>query len=371
MRLRLRAGPGEVSALLYGAGLLDALGAEAARLLPAGPCLLLTDRRVGGLHGARALRSLRGAGFRPRVLVLPPGERSKTLASAGRAAGALAAMGADRGTPVVALGGGVVTDLGGFAAAIYARGVPWIAVPTTVLAMADAALGGKTGVDLPEGKNLAGAFHHPLLVLADAEVLATLPARHRRNGLAEVAKMELLAGLRSGLPRVRGLAAAAGGDGTALARAVARAAAAKAALVEEDPRERRGRRILLNLGHTLGHALEAATGWRMLHGEAVSVGMAAAARVAEGRGLVAPGGAARVAEALAGLGLPTVLPAGVPPAHLRRFLRVDKKRAGGALRMVLPREDGEAVVEEVPVASLLESRGPRRRGGGPRPSRPR
>jgi 3-dehydroquinate synthetase len=276
-------------------------------------------------------------------------------------------MGADRSTPVIALGGGVVTDLGGFAAAIYARGVPWVAVPTTVLAMADAAVGGKTGVDLPGGKNLAGAFHHPVLVLADAEVLATLPARHRRNGLAEVAKMELLAGLRAGLPRVRGLAAAAGGDGRALARAVARAAAAKAALVEEDPRERSGRRILLNLGHTLGHALEAATGWRMLHGEAVSVGMAAAARVAEGRGLVAPGGAARVAEALAGLGLPTALPAGVAPARLLRFLRVDKKRAGGELRMVLPREEGEPVVGPVPAASLVGAAEAGRRSPLPSP----
>ena len=347
MRRLLRAGPGAVTALRYGAGLLDTLGAEAARHLPPGPCLLVTDRTVRRLHGPRALASLRGAGFRPAVLVLPPGEGTKTLASAGRVLRALADLGADRGTPVIALGGGVITDLAGFAAAVYARGIPWIAVPTTVLAMADAAVGGKTGVDLPEGKNLAGAFHHPLLVLADARVLATLPARHRRNGLAEAAKTELLAGLRAGLPRVRRLAAAAAGDPAALGRAVARSAAAKADLVAADPRETGGLRVLLNLGHTLGHALEAATGFRMLHGEAVSVGIVAAARLSEGRGLLRPGEAEAVAGALAALGLPVHLPRGVDRRAVMRFTGVDKKRGRGALREVLPRSAAAPVVVEV------------------------
>jgi len=256
-------------------------------------------------------------------------------------------MAADRGTPVLALGGGVVTDLAGFAAAIYARGLPWAAVPTTVLAMADAAVGGKTGVDLPEGKNLAGAFHHPRLVLADPTVLATLPARHRRNGLAEVAKTELLAGFREGLPRVRRLRLAAEGEPGALARAVARSAAAKAAVVEGDPGERAGRRVLLNLGHTVGHAVEAASGWRVLHGEAVSVGLLAAARMAEGRGLLRAGEAAALGEALEALGLPVHLPRGVDPRAVLRFAGVDKKRRGGALREVLPRSAAGPVLVDV------------------------
>jgi 3-dehydroquinate synthase len=267
-------------------------------------------------------------------------------------------MGAGRDTAVVALGGGVVTDLAGFAAAVYARGVPWVAVPTTLLAMADAAVGGKTGVDLPEGKNLVGAFHAPRLVLADPAVLRTLPRRHVRNGLAEIAKMDLLAGLAAGLPRVRRLARAARST-SALAAAAGRAAAAKAALVARDPFERRGVRVLLNLGHTVGHALEAATGYdgRILHGEAVAVGIVAAARVAEGRGLLREGGAGDVADALAALGLPTSLPRGVSARAVLERTALDKKRRGAALRMVLPRSAGRAVVREVPREELAEALG--------------
>jgi 3-dehydroquinate synthetase len=333
---------------------LDGLGARAARAFRPGPCLLVTDRTVGRLYGARAAASLRRAGFAPATAVLPDGERSKTLASAGRLLGILARAGADRDAPVLALGGGVVTDLAGFVAAIYARGVPWAAVPTTLLAMADAAVGGKTGVDLPEGKNLAGAFHAPRFVLSDPELLRTLPRRHVRNGLAEIAKMELLAGLRPGLPRVRRLAAAAGDPGL-LAAAARRSAAAKGALVARDPFERRGVRVLLNLGHTVGHALEAATGCdgRVLHGEAVAVGLVAAARVAEGRGLLRAGEAGALAEALAALGLPVALPRGVTGREVLRFARrADKKRVRGDLRMVLPRSAARAVVRAVPPAEL-------------------
>jgi 3-dehydroquinate synthase len=214
--------------------------------------------------------------------------------------------------------------------------------------MADAAVGGKTGVDLPEGKNLVGAFHVPRLVLADTDVLATLPRRHLRNGLAEIAKMDLLAGVRRGLPRLRRLAAAAG-DRAALGRAAARAAFAKAALVARDPVETRGVRVLLNLGHTVGHALEAATGYdgSVLHGEAVAVGMVVAARIAEGRGLLRPGEEHEVATALASLGLPTSLLRSIPGRTVLARVGTDKKRVGGALRMVLPRSAGWPVVVAV------------------------
>ncbi len=350
LRRALRAGPAGDGVLLYGAGVLDRLGREAVRAVPPGPCVLVSDRTVWRHYGSRASASLRAAGFEPRSVVLPPGEGTKTLASVARVLSALAAARADRETAVVALGGGVVTDLAGFAAAIYARGIPWIAVPTTLLGMADAAVGGKTGIDLPEGKNLAGAFHLARLVLADGETLATLPRRHLRNGLAEIAKMELLDGIRPGLRRLRRLAAiVTEGDRTDLARAAARAAFAKAALVEEDPLERKGRRILLNLGHTVGHALEAATGYdgSVLHGEAVSVGMVVAARVAEGRGLLRVGETEDLARALQALGLPVALPRGCTGREILEFSGVDKKRAGGSMRMVLPRSGGRPVV--VPV----------------------
>jgi len=233
-------------------------------------------------------------------------------------------------------------------AAVWARGAPWIAVPTTLLAMADAAVGGKTGVDLPGGKNLVGAFHAPVLVLADRGLLKTLPARHLRNGTAEIAKMDLLPGLRTGLPRVRRLARAAG-DPVALGAAAARAATAKARIVARDPLERRGERILLNLGHTVGHALEAATGYdgSVLHGEAVSVGIAVAARIAEGRGLLRSGEAAQVASAFEALGLPVSLPGGIGARAILDRVALDKKREGAALRMVLPRSAGRAIVKEV------------------------
>ena len=352
-RVSLDAGPAGRGALVHGEGVLARLGVLAAGVVRPGPCLVMTDRTVSRLHGPAAGRALLRAGFRPRWVVLAPGERSKVLGTVAAILASLARLPADRSTPVFALGGGVVTDLAGFAAALYARGLPWVAVPTTVLAMADAAVGGKTGVDLPEGKNLAGAFHLPVLVASDPAVLATLPARHVRNGLAEVAKMDLLGGIRRGLPRVEALAAAAS-DAGAVGDAAFRAACAKAAVVARDPLDRNGRRALLNLGHTVGHALEAATGFdgSVLHGEAVVVGIAVAARVAEARGLLARGEAGTVAAALASLGLKVALPAGVRTDAVLRRCRVDKKRERGALRMVLPRSRGGAVVVPVSVREL-------------------
>jgi 3-dehydroquinate synthetase len=321
------------------------LGERAARVVRPGPCLLVTDRTVDRLHGRAARASLRRAGFRPVTVALPPGERTKTLAVAGRLLGELARMEAHRATPVVALGGGVVTDLAGFVAAVYARGIPWIAVPTTLLAMADAAVGGKTGVDLPEGKNLAGAFHAPVLVHVAPETLRTLPARHLRNGFAEIAKMELLGGLQKGLPVIRRL------RGMDPVRAARRAAAAKAALVARDPFERKGIRVILNLGHTVGHALEAATRYdgRILHGEAVSIGMCVAARVAEGRGLVKPAEVESLAAALRSLGLPVGVPGRV---DFLGFVRRDKKGDQDGVRMVLPRSTARPAVVAVSLAEL-------------------
>jgi 3-dehydroquinate synthetase len=344
-----RGAPGEGVAV-FGSGLLRSVGARArAAGLAAGECTVVADPAALRLHGAALLAGLRAAGWTPTVLAAPRGERGKTWDAAGRLLRSMAAAGARRGSPVFAFGGGVTTDLAGFAAAVRGRGTPWVAVPTTTLAMADAAFGGKTGVDLPEGKNLAGAFHFPVLVVCDADVLGTLPARHLRNGLVEAAKMEFLGGARRGLARLAALRRASADPGAA-GRACARAARAKRAVVAEDPFEdaARGLRARLNLGHTFGHALEAAAGWGpVLHGEAVAAGLVAACAVAEARGLLPRGRASEVRDALAAALVPRLgrgLARGVGPAALLRYAGADKKRDAGGLRMVLPREEDPPVI---------------------------
>ncbi len=355
-RKRLRAGVAGTTAMIYGRSLLTRLGAEIKPVIGAGPCLLLADRRVDRLYGDRVVRALRRTGFTVRRMTVPAGERSKTMGEAARVLRALARMKAGRDTPLVALGGGVITDLGGLAAALYARGIPWVAVPTTTMGMADAAIGGKTAVDLPEGKNLVGAFHAPRLVVADIATLRTLDRRHRVNGMAEVVKVDLLDGVEKGLER------AAAGYGLKrgeahLNRAIARAAWRKADIVAADPFEREGKRILLNLGHTAGHALEAVTGYdgTVLHGEGVAIGLVVAARVAVGRRILSRFALTGLVEVLEKLGLPVTLPGGVAPATVARRAGVDKKRRGGKLRMVLPRTRTPAVVKDVSESELLDA----------------
>jgi len=317
-------------------------------------------------HARGVLRALEATGKLALVHVLPDGERGKTLAELGRAATRLLAAGATRRTLVVALGGGAVSDAAGFAAATFMRGVPWVAVPTTLLAMVDAAIGGKTGVNLAAMKNAVGAFHPPLAVLADPAALATLPPRELTSGLGEVAKYALLD------PRLLGRVTALGGrlPGPDLVAACARA---KVEVVEQDPLER-GARKLLNLGHTFGHGVEAAGGFeRYTHGESVAIGLAFAFRLAARLGRVGPLAVAEVEEALAALGLPVRLPA----ADARRALALmatDKKRTASGLRWVLPRAQGAAwrvewdvTAEPSAVAEAareLSSAGPRR---APRP----
>lgn len=318
----------------------DAL-AQLGRALQArdlrGPLALATDETVAALHVPAARSALQAAGYEVTLITIPPGEQHKTLDTVGRLWAGFLGAGLERGSTVVALGGGVVGDLAGFAAATYLRGVAWVAVPTTLLAMVDASLGGKTGADLPQGKNLVGVFHPPALVWADPRTLDSLPEVEIRNGLAEVVKHGLL-----GDPALFELCrrgwAAARADLSALAR---RAAAVKVEVIRRDPYEQ-GERASLNLGHTLGHALERASGYGLRHGEAVAIGMAAAARLSERRGLAEAGLAEAVCETLAGLGLPTAIPAGLDEAEIRAGMGVDKKRSGGALRLVLPLRVGAA-----------------------------
>jgi 3-dehydroquinate synthase len=324
-----------------GMDLLGKAGPEIARASGAAHAVVVSVPPVLRRHGGPLLRSLREAGLRADRILVPDGERSKSLARLGRLYEALLDAGVDRSSVLVALGGGVVGDLVGFAAATFLRGLAYVQVPTTLLAMVDASVGGKTGVNLPRGKNLVGAFHQPRLVLADAATLATLPRRALAAGFAEVVKkaairdVAFFAELERGVERVLAL------DPEALLPALERACAIKAALVAEDVRES-GPRMLLNFGHTLGHAIEALARFRaVLHGEAVAMGMAFAARRSEELGFAPAGTAQRVRALLERAGLPTALPAHPRRAYLRA-LAADKKRRGARIHFVVLEGIGRA-----------------------------
>ncbi len=310
---------------------LDHLGLALQARGLRGPLALVMDSHVAPLHAEQALAALRRAGYAAQPVVIPAGEPHKTLETLGQLWAAFLSAGLERGSTVVALGGGVVGDLAGFAAAAYLRGVAWVAVPSTLLAMVDASLGGKTGADLPQGKNLVGAFHPPALVLADPALLQTLPDVELRNGLAEVVKHGILNDAvlfdlcRQGWEAVR----------THLPEIVRRAVAVKVAVIQRDPYER-GERASLNLGHTLGHAIELASNFALRHGEAVSIGTLAAARLAERRGMAEAGLPQAVSAALSGLGLPLYIPDGLDEACIAQGIGVDKKRSAGKVRLVLP-----------------------------------
>ena len=319
-------------------GALSDLGRLTRRATGAGAAVVVSDARVASLYGARTLRSLRAAGLAADLVVVPRGEPAKRPAVLARLWDRLATLGLGRRDVVVALGGGVVGDLAGFAAATWLRGVPWVCVPTTVLAQVDSSVGGKTGVDLAAGKNLVGAFLQPALVVADPDTLATLPARQRRAGLAEVAKM----GFACDAPLFRWVErhaeALRAGDPAALAAAVRASVAVKASVVRRDEREREGGgRTALNFGHTLGHAIEAARDYRgVLHGEAVAIGMRAAARLSQRLAGLAERDRARLDAALDRLGLPRRM-APIAVARLLAAMRHDKKRAGRVRWVLTPR----------------------------------
>ncbi len=304
-----------------------------------GAVALVADSNVAPLYGQLARESLAAAGCSPSLVTLTAGEQYKTMAAIQELWGGFLASGLDRSSTVLALGGGVTGDLAGFAAATFLRGVRWIGAPTSLLAMVDASLGGKTGADLPQGKNLIGAFHPPSLVLADPEVLETLPEAELRSGLAEVVKHGLIADPQLFELCALGFAAVHAN----LPEIVKRAMAVKIQVIEVDPFEQ-GQRAALNLGHTLGHAIELASDYRLRHGEAVAIGTVAAARYAEKIGLAERGLAESVRSVLAGLGLPTEIPAGLDRSRMLAGIGVDKKRKGGKVRLALPLRVGEVVV---------------------------
>jgi 3-dehydroquinate synthase len=344
--------------VLIGPGLIDEAGARIAPLLKRRRLAVVADETVAGLHGARLAASLAAAGIEAHILTIPPGEQSKSFDGLADLCDRLLALELDRGDLVVALGGGVVGDLTGFAAAIYKRGIDFVQVPTTLLAQVDSSVGGKTAIDTPRGKNLIGAFHQPRLVLADLSVLGTLPAREMACGYAEVIKYGLLGDfsffewLEANSPAV--LAREPG----ALAHAVARSVEMKAEIVAEDEREA-GRRALLNLGHTFGHALEAEMGFgeALLHGEAVGLGMAMALRFSARQGFCPGQDAARAERAIAAAHLPVRLPqARAEPfaaEALIHHMTQDKKAEDGRITLILARGLGQAFVAKTVDAATL------------------
>jgi 3-dehydroquinate synthase len=316
------------------AGVLDELPARVQALWPGRAVAVVTDDTV------RALLADRLAGG-PWALVLsvPAGESSKTRARWEALTDALFAAGLSRDAAIVALGGGMVGDLAGFVAATFARGIPFLQVPTTLLAMVDSSVGGKTGVDTSHGKNLVGAFHPPAAVLADPLVLQSLPPQHLRGGLAEMAKHGLIAD--AGYWTELGTAAAAlqARDPETLTRFIARSVALKAAIVMEDEREV-GRRAVLNAGHTVAHAVEHASGLVVPHGDAVAMGLVAEAHLAEQLGVAVAGLAAQITAGLRRLSLPTRLPVDLDANRILDAMRLDKKRAGTDLRFALLHDIG-------------------------------
>jgi 3-dehydroquinate synthase len=346
-----RAG-GTSYAVHVGRGLLDRLD-ELLPPLPGAEVAALVHPPALARLAERAARALARRGLAVHHLEVPDGEAAKRLPVIEDLYRRLAAIPAHRPDPVVALGGGATTDAAGFAAATWLRGVPLVSVPTTLLGMVDAAVGGKTGVDLDAGKNLVGAFHQPSVVVADLDALATLPAAELRSGMAEVIKAGLVADPALAAACRQRAAASLAGDLDALAPLVAAAIRVKAGVVALDEREA-GRRAVLNYGHTLGHALERLAGYRGLrHGEAVALGMVFAARVAEACGLAAPGLVDGHVELLRAAGLPA---GGVEldPDAVLEAMATDKKHGGSAgLRLVLLREPGRPELVRAPDRAVL------------------
>jgi 3-dehydroquinate synthase len=337
--------------ILIGRGLLDQ-GEWVAQVLRSPKVALITNETVGPLYQARLTRALTDRGIQVIPIVLPDGEAYKTLATLEQVFDGLLSAHCDRSTTVVALGGGVIGDMAGFAAATYQRGVDFVQIPTTLLAQVDSSVGGKTAVNHPLGKNMIGAFHQPRLVLADTDTLGTLPDRELKAGLAEVIKYGLIrdaaffdwleASMDGLLERTPEL----------LSEAIERSCDNKARIVAEDETER-GVRALLNLGHTFGHAIEAGLGYgEWLHGEAVGAGMVMAARLSERLGFLDAALADRAVALIARAGLPVVGPALGAERYLE-LMAHDKKVDAGRLRLVLLRAIGDAeIFADIPVADI-------------------
>lgn len=334
-----------------GSNLLEQAGHHLSKLKLGKKVAVIADASIAETHGEKLMKSLRASGFTASIVGVASGERSKDLSQVTPLLSFLAQNHLDRTCPVVALGGGVIGDLAGFVAAIYLRGVPLIQIPTTLLSMVDSSVGGKTGVNLPEGKNLVGSFYQPELVLADLDTLSTLPEREQRAGMAEIIKYGVIADASLFLKVAQGRP-------RSMVDIIRRSVEIKAEIVAADERETTGRRALLNFGHTLGHAIEQAAGYGELrHGEAVAIGMRAAAHLSHIKLGLSLKEVHQIENAIAANHLPLDAK-GLDLARVRRALGQDKKVRSGVIRWVLTPQIGEAVlssdVSESEIESIIE-----------------
>ena len=338
-RIRIGRGlAGQTGNLIRDAGLVTGKGA----------CAIITDGNVNSLYTPRLQTSLGDAGIRSVVVEVPAGEATKSLGQVGEVIDQLAAAGLDRHSFIVALGGGVIGDLAGFVAAIYYRGVPYVQIPTTVIAQCDSAIGGKTGINIPRAKNLVGAFHPASLVVVDPDLLRSLPPREFNEGFAEVIKHGIIADAAL-FRRCRVFDE---GDLTAM---ITRNLEIKADIVNADEFETKGIRAKLNFGHTIGHGIEQAGGYgRLLHGEAISLGMVAASRLSSRKLGLHPDEVSAIVDLLKKFGLPTRLPADIATPAIMESLLLDKKFQSGAIRFVLAPKIGEAKLSDPGTITLTD-----------------
>jgi 3-dehydroquinate synthase len=340
--------------IVIGSGLLSDIGYRLKETKVGSRYFIIADDRVAALYGDQLLSSLQQVDLQAELHVFPHGEESKTLAIIGSLASRLAQQGADRKAALVALGGGVTGDITGFLAAIYMRGIPFVQVPTTLLAQVDSSVGGKTGVDIPEGKNLLGAFYQPKAVFADSQVLRTLPQTELLNGLAEVVKYGVIydAEFFGLLERQREAILAC--ELPILEEIIARCCQIKAAVVETDEKESDLRRIL-NFGHTIGHAVEGASGYTLAHGMAVAIGMAAVARLAVKKGIFEEREATRLITMIRQFGMPVQIPEDLDRELIKKYLKTDKKALGGRPFYVLPTSIGKVIITDEVDGALLDT----------------
>ena len=349
---------GHPDRVLVGKRLLKQLGNCARKCILGQTCAVISDNKVAPLFASRVKKSLRSAGFHPVLITIPAGEKSKTLEQVGAICDRMIAAGLDRKSFVVGLGGGMIGDISGFVAAIYHRGIPHVQIPTTLLAMVDSSIGGKTGVDTRDGKNLIGAFHQPSLVFDDLEVLKTLPRRQFNQGFAEIIKHAVIADAKM-FRRLESWDARSGLASGALALQwlIKRNIQIKSRIVAKDERDRTGQRALLNFGHTVGHAIERAGNYRkFLHGEAVSLGIVAACAISMKRAGLRPDQRAAIVDLLARFGLPTRLPRNFPRKKILDAVKFDKKFESGTIRFVVTPRIGTAyLANNVTLADIREA----------------
>ena len=328
----------EYSVQVWPDGLVDA-ASQLEALEATGPIVIASDTRVGSIYGNLLNKRFMKAGYQTSLVMIQEGEEHKNIDTVGKLWHAFLEAGLDRNSTVVALGGGVVGDLVGFAAASFLRGIKWINFPTSVLAMVDASLGGKTGANLMQGKNLIGAFHAPAYVMADTSVLATLSERHRRNGLAEIIKHGVIADPALFSMCAKGWQSVDQNWEAVIKRTIG----VKVKVIQEDPFEA-GVRQSLNLGHTVGHGIEKASGYQLLHGEAIAIGMVIEAQMAESLKLAEVGLADEISRVLRGVGLPVRIPPEIDRRKVVHFMQYDKKKAKGKVKFALPTTIGDVKI---------------------------